>query len=102
MIPPKEAWKSMLDAPRDGTIIMARFKEYNAKEGAERVHPVQYLCDEKGGDWRWRWPWRVGTTAFADGWMTLAELIAWQDKAPVEAAFEPEPEPEEPTEDFDL
>lgn len=78
MIPPKEAWRSMESAPRDGTIFMALFSEFNEKNGPLRVQACQYFCNENGSDWRWRKPWHTGTTHYADGWMTLEELIAYQ------------------------
>jgi hypothetical protein len=119
MIPPKEAWRSMSSAPKDGSIFMAYYHEYGKKDGPVRVQACQYLCDWNGKDWRWRDPWRTGATTFAEGWLTLEELIAWQEREPAKT---PGPslkdsdeitlgddmivrvlnEPTAPVEDFDL
>lgn len=75
MIPPKEAWRSMDSAPRDGSIFMALHKAYNARTGQDQVQACQYFCNEFGTDWRWRSPWRCGVTTYADAWMTFADFL---------------------------
>lgn len=72
---PQNGWKSMESAPRDGSVFMVKYREYGKKDGPEHIQACQYLCDENGGDWRWRKPWHTGTTVHADGWMTVAELV---------------------------
>lgn len=73
MIPPL-GWRPMEDAPRDGTVVMVRSREWNNPSAAFQVQPGQWLCDMKGEDWRWRLPYRQGTTIYADGWMTFEEF----------------------------
>jgi hypothetical protein len=80
---PKNGWKDMASAPRNGEVIMAR---YHPRDVARdrfsteiwRVHPVQWLCDENGANWQWSAPGRMGAGSFALGWMTLAEFQAAQ------------------------
>jgi hypothetical protein len=103
MIPSIDKWRPMSTAPRDGSIFMAVFKEYNAKDGQPRVQACQYFCDEKGQDWRWRKPWHTGTTCYADGWLSYEEFAALQptldNPEPVKPQAAPEPAP---AQDFDL
>lgn len=100
MIPPKEAWRSMDSAPRDGSIFMALHKAYNARTGQDQVQACQYFCNEFGTDWRWRSPWRCGVTTYADAWMTFADFLEWQDSAA--EPITPTPAPAAPAQDFDL
>ncbi len=86
---PKTGWKPMTSAPRDGTIIIVKFRSFNAKDGKQTVQPAQWLCDCDGVNWGWKKPWSMGTTAYADEWMTLAEF---QERSQIEIA----------TKEFDL
>ena len=76
---PKTGWKPIIDAPRDGSIIIARYREFNAKDGKPAIQPVQWLCDYSGANWGWKKPWHMGTAAHADEWMTLDEFKAAQN-----------------------
>jgi hypothetical protein len=104
MIPALKHWHPMTTAPKDGTIFIALHRAYNAKEGTPQVQACQYFCNEFGMDWRWRSPWRTGTSAYADAWMTLEEFAEWQDRGepsePVEA--KPAAPAPAPAQDFDL
>ena len=73
-----DGWKSMESAPKDGTIIMVRYREFGTRDGKIKVQASQWLCDEVGEVWTWRAPWRPGTATHADGWMTYTEFLAAQ------------------------
>lgn len=82
MIPTK-GWKPMELAPTDGTPIMARYHSrdvINGKFDKSRylIHPVQWLCDERGKNWQWSSPYRQGSAAFALEWMTFEEFQSAQ------------------------
>lgn len=54
---PKNGWKDMETAPTDGTVIMARYHPKDVMAGkfdtnTWMVHPVQWLCDERGKNWQ--------------------------------------------------
>jgi len=78
MIPPISQWRDMKSAPRNGECILVVHREYNRKEGRLRIATAQWLCNELGEEWGWRLPFRTGTTQYADGWLTVAELMAFQ------------------------
>lgn len=80
---PEIGWKDMTTAPTDGTPIMARYHprdvirdRFNIEIWS--VHPVQWLCDERGKNWQWSSPYRMGSGAYALGWMTFTEFQAAQ------------------------
>lgn len=80
---PNKGWKDMETAPRNGEILMARYHPRDVASGRFDtniflVHPVQWLCDERGKNWQWCLPGRMGAGAFALGWMTFAEFQAAQ------------------------
>lgn len=98
MIPSLELWHKLETAPRDGSPFMVIYREFGRKDGKLKVQAAQYLCNEDGAEWRWRNPFHVGQTVYAEGWLRLEELITYQDAAPEE--FErPAPKPAEPEED---
>lgn len=71
---PKNGWKDLDCAPRDGTAIMVKSREYNHPGADFQVNAAQWLCDPKGKDWRWRKPGCMGTIVFADEWMTFEQF----------------------------
>ena len=85
---PKDGWKPMTSAPRDGTVIMVLYREFNAKEGKAAIQPAQWLCDLQGSNWCWRKPWSQATTAHADQWMTYQEFQARADKPAASTEFD--------------
>lgn len=92
---PKNGWKPIASAPRDGTIIMVLFNGWNRPTEPEAVGAAHWFCDDKGHNWGWKHPWCTGRVQHAKSWMTMAEFYAaaQSDEKP-----EPEPEPVE----FDL
>lgn len=105
MIPDK-GWKPMEDAPRDGTIILTRSREWNVPSGKLQVQAAQYLCNDKGHDWTWRRPGAMGTTVHSDAWMTISEFQAQQAAAGfvdhITAQPYPKKAPVAPKVEFDL
>lgn len=71
---PKNGWKDMDCAPKDGSVIMVRSREWNNPNAKYQVQPAQWLCEMDGKNWRWRLPHRQGTTVWADDWMTFEEF----------------------------
>lgn len=76
---PKNGWKHMETAPTDGTVIMARYHPKDVMTGkfdmdVWKVHPVQWLCDENGKNWRWSLTGRMDALAYTDSWMTFEEF----------------------------
>lgn len=80
---PRNGWKEMGTAPRDGSIILVRYSEWNDKSRRQLVQPAQWLPDVDGTKWTWRAPWRPGTITHADAWMTFAEFQAAQVAAEI-------------------
>lgn len=92
---PKNGWKSMDTAPQDGTPIMARYHPKDVIAGkfdtsTFLVHPVQWLCDERGMNWQWSTPYQQGRGAYALGWMTFEQFQAAQadEEAANQQAFD--------------
>lgn len=71
---PKNGWKDMDCAPKNGSVIIVRSREWNNPNAKLQVQPGQWLCAMDGTDWRWRLPDRQGTTIHADAWMTFEEF----------------------------
>lgn len=76
---PEHGWHDMPSAPKDGTIFLARSREWNNPNARLQVQPCQWLCDPTGAHWAWRSPGRQGTTVFADVWMTFMEFQKAQE-----------------------
>lgn len=89
--------KPMSEAPRDGTMIIARFREWNKPDGAMTFQPVWWMPDSKGKNPRWKRYGTLDTTAFADVWVTPAEFAAHGEDDQPQARRAPEPE-----KDYDL
>lgn len=95
---PKNGWKPMEDAPKDGTVIMVVHHLYNQCSQPKQVQAAHWFCNEKGTDWGWKRPWCSGWVAYADAWMTFEEFKAAQ-------AAEAQPEfrlPDPAVPEFDL
>lgn len=88
MIPTK-GWHPMASAPKNGTIVIITYHEWNDPSRARRMDTAWWMCDNKGEDWCWRSGGRMGTTQFADGWMHLHELAVFIGAAPVCSQDEP-------------
>jgi len=88
--------KPMESAPRDGTIILVVSREWNNPSAAFQVQAAQWLCDNRGKDWRWRKPGSMGTTVHADTWFTISEFQEAQKTfSPSTPNFCPNPAVEE-------
>lgn len=75
---PKTGWRDMESAPRDGTILIAKYRHNNARDGKVAIHAVQWLPDESGANWTWRKPWHFGTMHYVDAWMTPEQFMQAQ------------------------
>jgi hypothetical protein len=82
---PQTGWKAMKDAPRDGTIIIVKFREFNAKDGKIAVQAAQWFCDGQGENWGWKKPWHTGIIAHADVWMLPQDFQRLGERAPAES-----------------
>lgn len=76
---PKSGWRPVASAPTDGTIVMARSRQWNNPNAAYQVQPAQWLCDPEGKNWTWRKPGAQGTTVYMDDWMSFEDLQKQQD-----------------------
>lgn len=93
----EDCLKPMKSAPRDGTMIIGRFREWNKPDGAVSYQPVWWMPDSKGKNPRWKRYGTLDTTAFVDEWLTPAEFA--------ECGEDDQPQPRrapKPEEDYDL
>lgn len=96
----KDPFKPLDSAPQDGSLIIARFKEWNQNGAPIQYQAVWWMPDSKGKNPRWKRFGSLDSTAFIDAWCTPAEFAAW---APVEHVQKPRaPEPEAEEVEYDL
>lgn len=81
---PEKGWKPLKSAPKDGTIVIGKYRQYNDKNGKFVIQAVQWFCDEAGASWGWKKPWHTNTTAYVEEWMTYAEFQKAQETKNVE------------------
>lgn len=89
-----DPFKPMDSAPKDGSMIIARFKEWNQNNAPTLYQPVWWMPDSKGKNPRWKRYGALDSTAFADAWCTPAEFAAWAPVEHVQPPRKPEVEPE--------
>lgn len=89
----KDPFKPIDTAPKDGAIIIARYKAWNstAKPVQVEYQPVWWMPDSKGKNPRWKRYGTLDTTAFLDEWCTPAEFAAWAPAEHVQPPRKPEP-----------
>jgi len=85
---PKSGWRSMDEAPKDGTIIVVRYSQYNGKSGPDKVQFCHWLCDDNGEKWGWKRPWGTGHMTYADVWMPVTEFYTAQEIEASEPEFD--------------
>ena len=79
----EEIMRPMSEAPKDGTIVIARFRQWNASRNPMdgqatdfEWQPVWWMPDSKGRNPRWKRFGSLDSTAFADHFVTVAEFAA--------------------------
>lgn len=94
----EEIMKPIDQAPKDGSMVIARFREFNANGAPYMWQPVWWMPDSKGKNPRWRRFGLLDSTAFADHFVTVAEFAAHGEMEYVQKPRPPEPE----TQEYDL
>lgn len=86
---PKDGWRSMESAPRDGQIILVRYQAFDATGAIYRVQTAMWLPDQEGENWGWRAPAPTHWRPKADGWMYITDFSQAQEmEASAQPAFD--------------
>lgn len=95
----EEILKPIDAAPKNGTLIIARFRQWNASrnpiDGSATSYewqPVWWMPDSKGKNPRWKRYGTLDSPAFAEAWVTPEEFAELAEMEYVQPPRKPEVE----------
>jgi hypothetical protein len=79
-----QGWQDMAAAPRDGTMFVVCYREWNVETNPLRYQIAQSLPPllRSEGGLEFHQPWNPCSGAYADAWIPLDKFIAYRPEKP--------------------